>query len=199
VIYNKSLTPILSAVLALALYLVYIMTRLEVWTTDSLAKNFFPLSSDLIKFYADNLRGSLFTGFLGLGGFLMSLKTFIIVNMKKEVYETDKYKEKWVDSIKNSGFEKVGNRYKPLRHLSEQIYWTIFSCISAAIAQLTIGLISNIIPVLICLALVFNAIVFLISTLRLIRGNLVTMFNHLDEVNKPTEEMLSKDYIKEKN
>ena len=47
----------------------------------------------IYDFYASNLRGSFFTGFLALGGFLMSAKTFIIVNMKKEVYDSAAIKQ----------------------------------------------------------------------------------------------------------
>src|SRR5262245_31540304 len=42
-------------------------------------------------FYARNLRGSLFTGFLTLSGFLLSAKTFIVVKMKESLYEQDFY------------------------------------------------------------------------------------------------------------
>jgi hypothetical protein len=45
----------------------------------------------LVRFYGENIRGSLFTGFLTLGGFLLSLKTFIIVKMKENVYDDERY------------------------------------------------------------------------------------------------------------
>ena len=38
---------------------------------------------ELVQFYVQNLRSSLFAGFLTLGGFLFSAKTFIVIKMKE--------------------------------------------------------------------------------------------------------------------
>ncbi|MBT0959869.1 hypothetical protein [Denitromonas iodatirespirans] len=47
------------------------------------------------KYYVENIRGHLFAGFLALGGFLLSLKTFIVVTMKENVYDDEKYIQNW--------------------------------------------------------------------------------------------------------
>jgi len=45
-------------------------------------------------YYAKNIRGSLFTGFLTVGSFLLSLKAFIVVKLKENIFDSDIYKKK---------------------------------------------------------------------------------------------------------
>lgn len=135
----------------------------------------------IYDFYAFNLRGSMFTGFLALGGFLMSAKTFIIVNMKKEVYDSDKYKQNWLDGLKINGADKHKPLFSPLRRLSNIIFYTITSCFIASISQLTLGLFKSIPTIMICLFFVVVAVSFLMLSLFLIKKNLAVMFAHLDE------------------
>jgi hypothetical protein len=137
-------------------------------------------------FYADKLRASLFTGFLTLGGFLMSLKTFIIVNMKKEVYDTDEYKKKWL--ISNPRRQKdTGLLYTPLQNLSHMLYATILFSISTSAAQLTIGLFETFWGSVICVWLASVTIILLLWCLRIIKGNLDVLFIHIEEKQKTNE------------
>ena len=125
------------------------------------------------SFYADKLRASLFAGFLTVGSFLMSLKTFIIVNMKKEVFDTQGYKKKFAAT--NSG-----KLYDPLRQLSDMLFATIVTCIIASISQLTIGLIPTVLTSIIPISIAIIAIILLSWSLYLIRTNLESMFEHID-------------------
>lgn len=132
------------------------------------------------QFYGDKIRGSLFAGFLTLGGFLLSLKTFIVVNMKKEVFDTDEYQSLWDEVKKLDHAGELEYKYSPLRYLSTVLYLAIVACISTAVLQLTIGLINNLWAVVICLWAVLLALMFLIWALLLIRKNLTIMFDYLD-------------------
>ncbi|MBA6061509.1 hypothetical protein [Pseudomonas juntendi] len=123
-------------------------------------------------FYADKLRASLFAGFLTVGSFLMSLKTFIIVNMKKEVFDTQGYKEKFAKA--NSG-----KLYDPLKQLSDMLFATIVTCIIASISQLTIGLIPTVLTSIIPISIAIMALILLSWSLYLIRKNLESMFEHI--------------------
>ncbi|MCK6586798.1 MAG: hypothetical protein L6Q76_04345, partial [Polyangiaceae bacterium] len=67
------------------------------------------------EFYAHSMRGSLFTGFLTLSGFLFSVNTFIVVNMKKELYDHVSYFEK---VTRLQGVNPNLTFYGPLRRLS---------------------------------------------------------------------------------
>lgn len=89
-------------------------------------------------FYADKLRGSLFSAFLTLSGFLFSVKTFLIVRLDADVYSQEDYQD-WV--------LKVGRKYNPditvygsLRRLGRLLFWGVCLSFAASIAQLTVGL-----------------------------------------------------------
>lgn len=132
------------------------------------------------KFYGEKLRGSLFAGFLTLGGFLLSLKTFIVVNMKKEVFENPVYKAEWEDQKKLDTKNEMGKRYTPLRYLSGVLYAAIVACLSTAVMQLTVGLVNNFVAALLCLWAVSVSLLLLAWALWLIRANLLRMFDYLD-------------------
>lgn len=127
-------------------------------------------------FYSENMRGHLFAGFLGLGGFLLSLKTFIIVNMKENLYDNETYIEKWKQSQKYSS----KTLFAPLKELSDILYYAIFTCIIAAIAQMTLGFVEHDVFALICFYLCISATVLLVKSLIIIKRNLNTWFEFLD-------------------
>lgn len=136
--------------------------------------------SDFGPFYGSSLRGSLFTGFLTLGGFLLSLKTFIVVNMKKEVFDTDDYKYEWEQQKKLDNANKMGLRFEPLRYLSTVLFISIASCVIASVLQLTLGLAETFWAAIICLWAALVSVLFLLRSLWLIRVNLNRMFDFLD-------------------
>lgn len=136
--------------------------------------------SDFGPFYSKNLRGSLFTGFLTLGGFLLSLKTFIVVNMKKEVFDTDDYKAEWEEQKKLDTANKMGQRFEPLRYLSTTLFLSIASCVITSVLQLTLGLSDTFWAAIICLWTALVSVLFLLRSLWLIRVNLNRMFDFLD-------------------
>ena len=131
-------------------------------------------------FYGKSLRGSLFTGFLTLGGFLLSLKTFIVVNMKKEVFDTEDYKAEWEEQKKLDAANKMGPRFEPLRYLSTTLFLSIASCVITSVLQLTIGLADIFWAAIICLWAALVSVLFLLRSLWLIRVNLNRMFDFLD-------------------
>lgn len=163
----------------LYLFIVYLASEPESWKEFVWLKP--GTTARIYEFYSTNLRGSLFTGFLALGGFLMSAKTFIIVNMKKEVYESKSYEENWLDGLKLNGADSYTPLYFPLRRLSNIIFYTISSCFIASVSQLTIGLLSFVPAVMVCLFTVVVAVCFLMLSLYLIKKNLATMFDYLDK------------------
>lgn len=136
---------------------------------------------DFWGFFNSNIRASLFAGFLSLGGFLLSLKTFIIVNMKKDVFDTEKYKAAWENQSKLDHNGTLGKRYDPLRELSNVLFAAIVTAIGAAVLQITIGLRESFGTTLICLWAATFATMLLLTSLWLIKSNLNTMFAHLDD------------------
>jgi hypothetical protein len=129
-------------------------------------------------FYAASLRGYLFTGFLTMGGFLLSLKTFIVVSMKKEVFDSNEYFERWRQRF--SIDSRIGSLYQPLNELSTWLHYAILSCVLTSASQFTIGLFENLAASIFCMWAAAFSICLLLICLWRIRGNLHFMFEHLE-------------------
>ncbi len=132
----------------------------------------------LSDYYEKNIRGHLFSGFLALGGFLLSLKTFIIVNMKENVYDDSGYQENWRQQLKHNSNLKL---YGPLKELSDLLYYAILAAIISAILQMTLGLYAHWVASVICIWSALYATALLVSSLVLIKQNLDTWFSYLDK------------------
>jgi len=122
-------------------------------------------------FYATSMRGSLFAGFLTLSSFLISVTAFIVINMKKELYDTDYYRELF-GKVANEG-DKV---YKNLGRLNTLLIVTIILSLSTSVSQLTIGLIPSSFAALICVSLALLTIVALSIVVCALRANLQQIF-----------------------
>ncbi len=125
----------------------------------------------LSTLYEKNLRSDFFSGFLAVGAFLLSLKTFIVMTMKTNVYDTEEYEKRW---IKNKSLDEKGTglRYKGLKELNDCMFNSIFFTLSAAIAQVTIGIAGGITFTFIALTLCTISICYLIYCLILVKINL---------------------------
>jgi hypothetical protein len=123
--------------------------------------------------YIGGMRSSMFTGFLTLAGFLMSAKTFIVVNMKKEVYDNKEY-------LKNFAIQKrLNNSLKvsdPLSNLSKWLMINVVMSLITSISQFTIGYINHPAAALICLGFAVATVVVLLISLYEIRSNLRKMY-----------------------
>jgi ABC-type multidrug transport system fused ATPase/permease subunit len=146
------------------------------------ASFYFNLDPDkVVKFYQVNIRGSLFAGFLTLGGFLLSLKTFIIVKLKENVYDHDEYEKRFE---RQSKLNSKLVFYAPLKNLSNFLFWTVVSCIGAAILQLTLGLFNSFYTTLIAVMAALFALSVLMYSLYLIKLCLNDWFEFLDMARK---------------
>ncbi|KAB7619472.1 hypothetical protein [Alkalilimnicola sp. S0819] len=134
---------------------------------------------EVVGFYEKNLRGNLFAGFLTVGGFLLSLKTFIVIKLKENVYGHRDYKALF-DSQKK--LDSSIRLYDPLRNLSEFLYWSVLSSIVAAIAQLTIGLFGNYWLTLLAIWFAVFAMSVLVASLLLIKRSLNDWFEFINRV-----------------
>lgn len=134
--------------------------------------------SKFIKFYEENLRGNLFAGFLTVGGFLLSLKTFILIKLKENVYDRPQYKKRYEDMKKLDASLQV---YSPLRNLSDFLFWSVLATIGAAIAQLSIGLIGIQWFVYAAIWISVFALCILIASLLLIKTSLNDWFDFIND------------------
>lgn len=133
-----------------------------------------PADDPLFLFYAQNLRASLFAGFLTLGSFLVAVNTFVIVNLKKEVYDHPGYRKILYDRREKKPETKF---YGSLNRLSGLLFWTIVLAISTAVLQLTVGVIFRTrSSAIVCLAAAAATMVMLFISLINIRLNLKDWF-----------------------
>jgi hypothetical protein len=131
----------------------------------------------LIKAYNNGIRSSMFGGLLSVGGFLLSLKTFIVIKLKESVYDTKSYQ----DIVeKNRKLNPAIKHYQPLQNLSDFLFWAVLSAIVASVIQLTIGLSSNYYMILFAIFSSIFAVNILIITLLLIKFSLNQYFSFIN-------------------
>jgi ABC-type multidrug transport system permease subunit len=131
------------------------------------------------------MRGSLFTGFLTVGSFLLSLKAFIVVKLKENIFDTDGYKNRLKERRRIN--QKL-TLYGPVKRLSHLLFISISSSIAASVSQFSIGLIPDWKATFVCIFLAIFAISMLISTLLLIKGLLDEWLNYLEDAHDKTVE-----------
>jgi hypothetical protein len=137
-------------------------------------------SNDLCQisdFYAKNIRASLFTGFLTVGSFLLSLKVFIVVKFKENIFDSQTYKDQLESKRK---LNPDLTHYGPVKRLSHLLFFSIVSAITASVAQLSIGLIPTWQATLFCVFIAAFAASMLICTLWLIRQILDEWLSYLE-------------------
>ena len=131
-------------------------------------------------FYDLRLRGYLFSGFLTTGAFIMSLKSFIIVVMKNNVYDMPWYQRMFKDrrGIKEGDAVDKKELYRPLVRLSEFLHWSIVLSIFTAVSQFSFGLIERPWVAIFCVWIgLFTLLVFM-NALRLLRNNILVWLEH---------------------
>ncbi len=130
-------------------------------------------------FYQTSIRGYLFSGFISVGSLLLSLHTFVIVNLKDKLFTTERYKQKFMSSRNLQSLDDIqeGDLLKPLDTLSSFINASVWLSIVTAVAQFTIGLADYGIFAAFCIWLALLTICFLLNSLILIREHIKNMLH----------------------
>ena len=161
---------------ALAVYFIPLLLSVMTFVVCGYAALY--LNWNIPEFFAKNMRGSLFAGFLTLGSFLLTLKTGIVIKIKEGLYDSAAYKKRLIEQRQINGQLSA---YGPLRRLSKLLSWSVFSALLSASFQLTIGLIPHWIAASLCLAVAVFAMAILLSSFFLIQINLSDWFNLMEE------------------
>lgn len=141
-------------------------------------KNFATFESGFYDFYAKSLRGYFFSGFISVGSFLLSLHTFVIVNLKDKLFSSEHYRKRYALSRQIKIDEIVEKDIlKPLDRLSSFINISIWLSISTAIAQFTLGLAPYGFISVTCIWLGLLTVLFMLNSLILIRINIKDMLH----------------------
>ena len=145
---------------------------------------------DLHEYYSSYLRGSLFSGFLTLTGFLFSVMTFIVINLNKELYASPYYLKKIKELRK---YRKDIPIYASLKRVSKFFVISVFLSLITAISHLTIGLINSNWAAIVCLALSGLSIILLLLVINVIRENINALFVYLEAKAEEDLQALSTD------
>ena len=137
-----------------------------------------PDSARAIQFYDEKIRSILFSGLLTVGSFLLSLKVFIVVKFKENVFDSESYKNRLAQRRKIN--PKISH-YGPVRNLSQVLFIAIASSLFASASQITIGLIPKWWALLFCAGVAAFAGAMLAQVLILIRVILKDWLEHMEE------------------
>lgn len=136
-----------------------------------------PQKKELHTYFAEHLRGNLFSGFLTLGGFLLSLQMFIVVKIKEDLYDSDAF----CNHVKAMREIKPNlEHYAPLRRFSHLLTVAVSACLITAVAQLSVGLIERNWASWICIGLAVASSIWFIVVLVAVFLNLKIWFGHLE-------------------
>lgn len=131
----------------------------------------------LTNIYKDNLRGTLFTAFLTMGSFMLSLMSMFMFSLKEKLFDDGEYKKLY------SAKEKITNEsdpiYGPLVNISRLFLFCVMMCFITSILQFTIGLIDNICLTVFCLSLAISTIFLALYILYNVWRNLEVWFHIL--------------------
>jgi len=126
----------------------------------------------------------LFTGFLTIGGFLLTLKTFVLVQLKKELYENDYYKQRLNDKrLLNPNLSLYG----PLNRLGYLLVLCVLAALTTAVAQLSVGFIPSRYAAAFCIAVAAGTLALVFQAWYEIKCNLTTWFEYLEEIDKKNQ------------
>ncbi len=134
-------------------------------------------SENFLKFYQDKLRDNLFQSYLTLGGFLYSLKTFIVVQMKEKVYDHKRYIER-LETFRKTKPEL--SHYGPLKRLNDLLFFSVTGFIYVALLNFTLGFINSAFTAFICSCLSVAVLFIFLYSLIIIRRNLNDWFHFLE-------------------
>ena len=132
--------------------------------------------------YRQTMRAPIFTGFLTLGSFLLTLQAVIILRIK-EIYDTPDYTADWIvfrEQMKNSG-GKAPMFYQPLKNLGVVLLGNVFLAIVSAILQMSLGLVNSACAVGVCLAFATVTLLTLLWVWWFIASNLIRWFSVIEQ------------------
>jgi hypothetical protein len=146
------------------------MNLVQLWTWLASASAYADFSKDV--------RPGFFTGFLTVTGFLVAAHTFIIIHMKKEMFDQDWYRAR-VDKARMTNPQH--SYYGSLRRLSRLLMATIIASLLASLSQVTIGLIHANWVVVLCSLLPCVAFGMLLWSIWVMATNLRSWFDSLED------------------
>ncbi|EFH3931058.1 TPA: hypothetical protein PW931_004823 [Escherichia coli] len=95
----------------------------------------------LISNYKTYMRGYVFSSFLGISSFLLSLLTFVVINLKEKMFDSEDYLDiyrKGEELSENDPIKK-SDLYKPLLNITYLLVLSIAFCLLTCLLQFSLG------------------------------------------------------------
>jgi len=157
-------------------YIYFVLSFIAFSMTGYGAATYFGFS--LHCFYSQKLQMPLFTGYLTLGGFLLSLKTFILIKLKEGLYDNKYYIKLVMDNrVNNPDFSFFG----PLTRLGNFLIFSVINALCTSFYQISLGWIKHDLIAAIGLSLAINTAIMVVLAWWYIRGNLNRWFELLEK------------------
>lgn len=117
--------------------------------------------------YTASMRGYFFSAFLGISSFLLSLLTFVVINLKEKMFDSDDYRNMYIKHMKLTSGDEIVKRelYKPLVIITTMLVFSIVFSIATSILQFTLGLSGCVWVLIIPTFIPFLAISFMVLSL----------------------------------
>lgn len=142
-------------------------------------------SSQLLIAYS-KIQGNLFTGFLTIGGFILSIKTFVLVRLKSDIYDKEAYEE----VLKKLRHTSSGHtRYQSLDNLGSALIFTIFLTLLTSVSHITIGFFWLPYGPIVCSSLTMATLSLVSLCWLLLQSNIRIWFNFIHDEAKIAKQM----------
>jgi len=138
----------------------------------------------LYDFYSRKMQTPLFTGFLTLGGFLLSLKTFILIKLKEGLYDQKQYQELVKEKQR---LNPKYTHYGPLSRLSHFLVHSVLLALLTSFFQFSVGFINCNIVAAVGMSLAVTTITVVLLAWWNIRQNLNCWFEMLEKDKREAE------------
>jgi ABC-type multidrug transport system fused ATPase/permease subunit len=139
---------------------------------------FDPGTKGIYELYQSKLQTPLFTGFLTIGGFLLTLKTFVLIRLKEEVYQSPFYRTKLEE---RRHLNPDLTLYAPLGRLTTLLVFSVLAALLTAVSQMSVGFIPGRLSAAFCISMAVTALALVFQSWFHIRENLNRWFELLEE------------------
>lgn len=167
--------------LALGVFLLSLMILINLANIGDLT-DFKPIVGSLHEIYERKLQVPFFTGFLTLGSFLLTLKTFVIMKLKESLYDSECYKER---VRKQRVLKPDLAAYNPLNNLATFLVYAVIMAVLTAGAQITIGFLPFNITAATCISLAVTTLFLVLIAWWNIKKNLSDLFEIWEKQSRP--------------
>ncbi|MFJ3356694.1 hypothetical protein [Serratia liquefaciens] len=95
----------------------------------------------LISNYKAYMRGYVFSSFLGISSFLLSLLTFVVINLKEKMFDSEDYLAIYRkgEKLSEDAAVKKSDLYKPLLNITYLLVLSITFCLLTCLLQFSLG------------------------------------------------------------